>query len=245
MRLATEVVGLTGEPQGEIALGVEDEIEVLVKVDHRRRAGHGDIAYRRLTGRVEMLVVGVERDAEQRAGLPLERDAAPSVVPHRGRAAALEDEHHLLEQLAVRGELAAGRDLADVAVVGRAGSLVIDEYAAAAAPRPRLQLDGFQVRHEVGGDDVEAFVAHPALVSGLLLGRELGDQIGAGDGLSRGCAVELGVLGHRRAPSLLHAVTSLSRIPTNVNRSEPATRRLGQGKRTKVRAATSIPGRHA
>ena len=109
-----------------------------------------------------MLVPAVERDGEQRARLPLEGDALALVVPHRGGAAAVEHQDHLLEQLALRRELLARRDLADVAVVGGARGVVIDVDAGAAAPRPGLQLDGAQVAHIMRADDVETFLAYPA-----------------------------------------------------------------------------------
>ena len=113
----------------------------------------------------------VERNREDRARLPLERRPLPGVVPHRRRAAPVEDVDHLLVQLALRRELLAGRNLADVAVVRGARRVVIEEDAAAAAPRPRLQLDGVQVGHVERADDVEPFGAHPARVRRLLFGR--------------------------------------------------------------------------
>ena len=86
-----------------------------------------------------MLVPAVERDAEDRARLPFEGDARAGVVPDRGRAAAVEDEDHLLEQLALRLELLAGRDLADIAIVRGARGIVVEKAPRAAAPRPGLE----------------------------------------------------------------------------------------------------------
>ena len=148
------------------------------------RVGHRDVAHPLLAGAVEMLVPGVERDREDGAGLPLEGDALAGVVPHAGRAAAVEDQDHLLVELALRRELAARRDLADIAVVGEARGVVVDVDAAAAAARPRLELDRAQVGHVMGADDVEAFAAHPAHIGRLLLGREfLCEFVGNGRGL--------------------------------------------------------------
>src|SRR5262249_60776038 len=111
------------------------------EIDHRRRIGDGDVARRRLAGTVEVLVPAIERDGEHRARFPLEGDAPALVVPHGGGAATVEDQNHFLEQLALRLELLAGRDLADVAVVGGPRCLVIDVDAGTAAPRPRAVVD--------------------------------------------------------------------------------------------------------
>jgi hypothetical protein len=89
---------------------------------------------------------------------------------------------HLLEQVALRRELARRRDLADVAVVRGPRRLVVDEDAAAAAPRPWLELDGVEARHVMGADDVKPFAAHPTGVGGILLGGEFLRQFLGNDG---------------------------------------------------------------
>jgi hypothetical protein len=70
-------------------------------------------------------------------------------------------------------KLAARGDFADVAVVRVARGFVVDEYAAAAASRPGLQLDGAQIGNEMLADDIEAFIGHPTQVGGVLFGGEL------------------------------------------------------------------------
>src|SRR5581483_546310 len=105
-----------------------------------RRIGDGDIARRVLARAVEMLMPGVERNGEQRSRFPLEADALPGVVPHRGRAASAEDQDHLLEQLPLRRQLAGRRDLADITVVRGARGFVVDEQAVSTAPRPGFEL---------------------------------------------------------------------------------------------------------
>src|SRR5215470_2934476 len=123
----------------------------------------------------------VHRDAEQRAGFPFERDPLPRVVPHRGRAAAIEDEDHLLEQMARRGETLAGRDLADIAIVRGARSLMIDEHGIATTPRPGFELDRAQARNVMRADDVEPLAAHEAQIGRVLLGGELLRQLVGND----------------------------------------------------------------
>src|SRR5258708_992388 len=106
-------------------------------------------------GAVEVLVPGVERYREQGAGLPLEGDAVAGIVPHRGRAAAVENQNHLLEQLALRLKLLRRRDLAHIAIVRGSRRFVVDEDTVAAPPWPWLQLDGVKTRDIVRADDVE------------------------------------------------------------------------------------------
>ena len=196
LALGAEIVGLAVEAVLEIVLGVEDELHVLVEIDHRRRIGDGDVARRRLAGAVEVLVPAIERDGEHRARLPLEGDAPALVVPHGGGAAAVEDQNHFLKQLALRLELLAGRDLADIAVVGGARGLVIDVDAGATAPRPRLELDGAQVAHVMRADDVETFAAHPAQVRRVFFGGEFLRQLFRDDGVL-GHALLLAETAHR------------------------------------------------
>ena len=90
-----------------------------------------------------------------------------------------EDHDHLLVEMMLRLELLAGRDLADVAVVGGARGLVVDEHAlgAVAAPRPGLQVDGGEVGDVLRADDVETFAAHEAQIGRILLGLELFRQL--------------------------------------------------------------------
>src|SRR4029077_12939924 len=83
-----EIVRLAVEAALEVALMAEDEIDVLVEIDHDRRIGDRHEARRRLTGTVEMLMPAIERNAEDRARLPFEGHARAGVVPDRGRAAA-------------------------------------------------------------------------------------------------------------------------------------------------------------
>src|SRR5215813_1230601 len=172
-----EIVGLAVEAPLEVTAVAEDEVDVLVEIDRDRRVGHRDVARRRLARAVEMLMPAVERDAEDRPRFPFEGHAGAGVVPDRGRAAPVEDEHHLLEQLALWIEFPSRRDLADVAVVRGARGIVVEVDAVAATARPGLERDGAQVAHVVGADEVEAFAAHEAQVGRVLLGLELLRQV--------------------------------------------------------------------
>src|SRR3954447_16968372 len=67
---------------------------------------------------------------------------------------------------------------------------MIEEHAAAAASRPRLELDGAQVAHVMRADDVEPFAPHPAQIGGILLGNEFQREIVRNDCFGAvGCAV--------------------------------------------------------
>ena len=172
-----EVVRLAVEAVIEVVPRVEHEVEVTEGVDDDRRIGHGDEACGVLAGAVEVLVPGVQRNRKERARLPFEGDLLPGVVPHGRGPASVEHVDHLLEQLTLRSELLARRDLADVAVVRRARRIMVQEHAAPAAPRPGLELDGVQVRHVKRADDLQPFRTHPPRVRGFLLGGELLRQI--------------------------------------------------------------------
>ena len=188
--LGGEIIRLAVEAALEVVLGAEDEIQVLVEIDDDRRVGHRDEARGIAARAVEVLVPAVQRDGEQRAGLPLEGHALAGVVPHRGRAAAAQDHDGFFEQLPLRAQRLARRDLADVAVVRGARGLVVHEHAAAAAPRPGLELDRVQVRHIGRADEVEPLALHPAGVGRLLFGREFLGELVRNDG----------VLGHGLSP---------------------------------------------
>src|SRR5262249_22012409 len=110
---------------------------------------------------------------EDRACLPLEGHASAGIVPNRGGAAARQHQDHLLEQVVLRFELLARRDLTDVAVIGGARGFVVDEHALAALARPGLELDGAQIGYVLRADDVEPFPAHEAQIRRILLGLEL------------------------------------------------------------------------
>ena len=177
--LRGEVIRFAVETALEVVLGAEDEIDVFVEVDDDRRVGDGDKARRLAARAVEMLVPAVEWNGEQCAGLPFEGDALAGVVPHGGGAAAGEDHDGLFEELPLRRERLARRNLTDVAVVRGARGLVVHEHAGAAAPRPRLQFDGEQILHVGRRDEIEALALHPAGVGRLFLGCEfLGEFIG-------------------------------------------------------------------
>src|SRR5271170_5197627 len=80
LALGGEIIRLAGKPVLEVVRKVEDEIDILVAIDDRRRVGHGDEAYRLLAGTVEVLIRAVQRNGEDRARLPLKRDASTGIV---------------------------------------------------------------------------------------------------------------------------------------------------------------------
>ena len=123
-----------------------------------------------------MLVPAIERNGEDRARLPLELDALAGVVPHRGRAAAVENVDHLLVELALRRQALAGRNLAHIAIVRRARGVMVEVHPFAAASRPGLEIHGVQVLHIEGADDLETLFAHPARIGRFLLGGELAGE---------------------------------------------------------------------
>src|SRR5206468_1470054 len=74
----------------------------------------------------------------------------------------------LLEEVLLGLELGAGGNLADVGVgVGGLGAFEMDERASASHPLPGLDRDLFKVLDVEGPNVGDAFVAHPAVVSGF------------------------------------------------------------------------------
>src|SRR5207302_10235491 len=109
LALGAEIVRLAVEAVLEVVVAAEDEVEVLIEIDDRRRVRNSDIAGRLRARAVEMLMPGVERNREQGACVPLKGDALAFVVPDRRRTAAFEDQDHLLIELPVRPQFSAWR----------------------------------------------------------------------------------------------------------------------------------------
>src|SRR5580658_9091361 len=86
-----------------------------------------------------------------------------------------------------RLEFLAGRDLADITVVGETRRLMIDVHAlgTGAAARPGFQFHIAQVLHVVRADDVEPVVAYETQVGRILLGAEFICQLLGNDGVFR------------------------------------------------------------
>src|SRR5262249_28730571 len=80
--LGAEIVRFSGETILEIIAEIEDEVRLLIEVDYRRKVGDADHAHHFLAGTVEMLIPAIERDGEDRPGLPFEGDAVARIVPH-------------------------------------------------------------------------------------------------------------------------------------------------------------------
>src|SRR6185436_7012481 len=110
-----------------------------------RRRGHRQKPRRLLSAGVEMLPPGIGRRREQAAGLPLEGDLPVLLVPDRRRAAAFEHEIDFLEQIALRRDALARRDLQHIGVVDVAGADQVQVNAARALPWPWRELKLAQV----------------------------------------------------------------------------------------------------
>jgi hypothetical protein len=60
---------------------------------------------------------------------------------------------------------------------------VVDVDALTGAARPRFQVDGAQIGHVVGADDVEPVIAHEAQIGRILFGAEFLRQLVGNDGV--------------------------------------------------------------
>ena len=188
---------------------VEDEALVVEKVHGDGGRGHRDEARGLRAAAVQVLMPDVDGDGENAAALPLEADAAVGVVADEGRAASFEHVDVLLEDVLLRGHLAARRYLRDVGAVGVACAVEVDVRAEAVEARPRLDLDGAEVVHGEAGDDGYALFLLEGAVGVVLddavkvrsclrrgrchrappagdeagWGRKCGEGTGAGDGI--------------------------------------------------------------
>jgi hypothetical protein len=133
------------------------------------RIGDGQIAGRPVAATVEVTVPGVQRNREEAARLPLERDLLTLVIPDLGRAVALQDVDHLLEELAAWVGRLAGWDLTDVGVIRATRAVEVDVGAEPAPARPGPHLDGPQILHAEAADDGDTLVPLERLVSVDLL----------------------------------------------------------------------------
>ena len=85
--LGSKIIDLAGEAFLEVVGIVEDEIQIVVHVDDRRRERDRDVARGGVARTVEMLMPAIQRDREDRPVFPFEGDALARVVPY-ARAAA-------------------------------------------------------------------------------------------------------------------------------------------------------------
>ncbi len=168
-----------------------------------------------------MLMVRVEGNAEDRARAPLERHFRTGIVPHGRRAASGQHEDHLLVQLPLRCELAAGGNLADIAIVGGTRSVVVHKHGAAAPSRPRLQLDRVEIRNVEALNDIEAFGSHPARIGRVFFCREFLCQLLRNDcvflHLSPPVAVWIRLAGEHPESPTLEVKSSLGGKQSSVN----------------------------
>ena len=153
---------------------VEHEIDVVVEVEHRGAVGHRDEAHHSWPEPLKCWYQQLSGMAKIEPAFHSKVMRAPALFHTVVEPRPVEDHDHLLEQMMPRLQLLAGRDLADVAIVGSARGLVVDEHALG---RPRL-AQGFRstVRrfgHVLRADDVEPVVAHEAQIGRFLLGLEL------------------------------------------------------------------------
>ena len=164
LALIGKVVRLAREAAFEIMLGVEQKVGVFVDVHQRRHVGHRDKTRRLRARAVKMLMMGIERDAKNGSGAPLEAGLGATVIPHGGRPTTRQHQDGFLEQLAMRVQLAARRDLHDIAVIGRARGVVVDEDRVAATARPGLHVDLVKARHINTVDDIQALTGDEARI---------------------------------------------------------------------------------
>ena len=189
-------VALVAVTEGERV--VEDVVEVPVAVDDDVGVGQRDHPHRLPPLGVEVLEPGVERDGEQASPLPFQRVLPAALVPKGGGALAGQDEHRLLEQVALRPEFPARRDLLYHRVAGAAGAVEVDERSLAAGARPVAQL---QLQEIIDDESLVYGDAFPLLVDFV--------RAGGGEG-RRFVEVSLQPVSRIRGGRLAHGKDSFS-----------------------------------
>ena len=99
---AAEVVLAAVVPVSEMVVAVENEVEVMEKVENRRCIGHGHEAHRLISLSIEMLMPGIERRREKGPLLPFERLLPGAFLPHRRRPVSADHENQLLKKMFLR-----------------------------------------------------------------------------------------------------------------------------------------------
>ena len=94
----------------------KDKILVVKNIDHARTGRADEQAHRLIPRTVEMDVARVQRDREDRAGSPLERDLGAVILRYRRGAAAFDDINDLFKKMALRQGLATGGNLTNIDV---------------------------------------------------------------------------------------------------------------------------------
>ncbi len=121
---------------------VKDEVVVVERIDHPRRAGHRDVTRRLQAGSVVVLMPGVHRNRKITSFLPLEGFFLIGVDPDRSRALSLQNIHRFFEQMAVRFERLARWDFGDIRVIETTRPIQVEKRRQPVAARtPRLKLE--------------------------------------------------------------------------------------------------------
>src|ERR671922_548164 len=135
--LATKKVLFARVAVGKAIVAVKDEIYIMVEIQYRRRISHRQESDRPVALAIKMLVPSVERRREERAFAPLESLLFASLLPHRRRSTAADDEHQLLEHMLLWLKRFAWGNLADITIVDSFRAFQVEIHPAAADAGPR------------------------------------------------------------------------------------------------------------
>src|SRR5688572_27352439 len=102
-----------------------------------------------------MLVVGVERNREQTAGLPFEALLLPLVLPDTGRADAVEDVVQRFIDLALRIESFARRNADDISIVEISRTVEQNVHAVPAHAVPPFERNCVKIVDKESADHVD------------------------------------------------------------------------------------------
>ena len=147
------------------------------EIHHDRHRRHREKARGQRARSVVQAVDRVEWDGEETALLPLEACWLLALVPHLARAAAVQDEEVLLEEVLLGRARLARFELDEVCVVGVLGAPETDVGTARVEPRPPHELGLAEIGNRDPGVDRNALGleeelvrAAPIVVGGRLWG---------------------------------------------------------------------------
>ena len=166
---AVKIVRLGVETICKNVVAIEYEIGVVRQIDHAGRGRHSKIPRRFGAVAVEVLVPAIQWRGKNRAFLPFKRVFGLGMIPDRRRAMAGHDIDQFFEQVSLRFECFARRDLANIRVVALASSCETNPSSQSSGARPRLESNLSNIFDEKSLDERNPLALDPTPVGTFVL----------------------------------------------------------------------------
>src|SRR3990172_9085353 len=134
--LPPKVAFLIIVPISEDVIAVKDEVHIVQQVDHEGRARDCEVTRRLIAAAVKMPIPAIEGWRKKRSLLPFERALWPALMPDRRGPMTTHDVDQLLKEMPLGFKTLARRNLADIGVVGLAGTFQTDTGSQATLAGP-------------------------------------------------------------------------------------------------------------